>query len=407
MFSSKKLKPINAFKVDEFPPVPSDVSNRHDIKEMDVISNLEITKDLEFNHEFIQGQIEKFSITPTLCNKCNMLSKHFMDPTYFINELYLKNSKWILNPNSKLTMDMSPYNKLTVPIFDINNVSLVHPDDRPRGKVHLCREASAIINKPYFVRQAKTSSLSALRRLKNKPYMCLELAHKLSEDVDQGVLMKLDDYLELPEVKELGITRQSAHANIVPSAIHLVANLSSASSPIRLVVAPNRPDGTTRQSINSALHSGLPQLPAIQQVLLKYRLSLSLCISDLCAFYKRNILDPAGSLMSAIYLQGNPGSKYPTLDPENPDPLIIWVFRCANFGYADASSLSATAKNLIGTFYRKYFPEGLHKMSEQDILFCEVLLKEAYSDDVLIPIYLSMVAQENLTPSFPHPENWS
>ena len=88
--------------------------------------------------------------------------------------------------------------------------------------------------------------------------MCLELAHKLSEDVDQGVLMKLDDYLELPEVKELGITRQTAHANIVPSAIHLVANLSSASSPIRLVVAPNGPDVTTRQSINSALHSGLP-----------------------------------------------------------------------------------------------------------------------------------------------------
>ena len=50
-------------------------------------------------------------------------------------------------------------------------------------------------------------------------------------------------------------------------------------------------------------------------MLLKFRLSLSFAVSDLCAFYKRNILDPAGSLMSAIYLQGNKNSIYPTLDP--------------------------------------------------------------------------------------------
>ena len=153
--------------------------------------------------------------------------------------------------------------------------------------------------------------------------MCTELAHKLAEDVDQKVLIKLDDYLKLPEVKQMGITRETAHANIVPSAIHLVANLASSSSPLRLVVAPNHPEATTRQSINSALHSGLPQLPKIQEVLLKFRLSLSFAVSDLCAFYKRNILDPAGSLMSAIYLQGNPNSKYPTLDPKCKDSLLL------------------------------------------------------------------------------------
>ena len=130
--------------------------------------------------------------------------------------------------------------------------------------------------------------------------MCTELAHKLAEDVDQKVLIKLDDYLNLPEVKQAGITRETAHANIVPSAIHLVANLASSSSPLRLVVVPNRLEATTCQSINSVLHSGLPQLPKIQEVLLKFGLSLSFAVSDLCAFYKRNILDPAGSLMSAI-----------------------------------------------------------------------------------------------------------
>ena len=132
--------------------------------------------------------------------------------------------------------------------------------------------------------------------------MCSELAHKLAEDVDQGVLLKMDDFLKLPEVKRMGVTKETAHSIVVPSAIHLVANLASSSSPLRLIVAPNRVEATTRQSINSALHSGLPQLPKIQEVLLKYRLSLSLCITDLCAFYKHNVLDPAGSLMSAIYL---------------------------------------------------------------------------------------------------------
>ena len=35
-----------------------------------------------------------------------------------------------------------------------------------------------------------------------------------------------------------------------------------------------------------------------------------------------------------------------------------------------------------------------------------MLLRDAYSDDVLIPIYLSMLSEENQKPSFPHPPNW-
>ena len=103
-------------------------------------------------------------------------------------------------------MEMSPYKELTIPIFDISNISISHPYDRPRGKIYLCRESSDIIRKEYFVHAARISSLSALKRLQNKPYMCAELAHKLQEDVDQKVLIKLEDYLNLPEVKkqELG-----------------------------------------------------------------------------------------------------------------------------------------------------------------------------------------------------------
>ena len=57
-------------------------------------------------------------------------------------------------------------------------------------------------------------------------------------------------------------------------------------------------------------------------------------------------------------------------------------------------------------FYKKYFPAGLHKLSDQDISFCEQLLKESYSNDVIIPIFLSMLALENLVPTFCYPEDW-
>ena len=47
-----------------FPPVSSDLSIRPDIKEMDVISNLEVVCDLEFHHEYINDQIENLLLLP-------------------------------------------------------------------------------------------------------------------------------------------------------------------------------------------------------------------------------------------------------------------------------------------------------------------------------------------------------
>ena len=151
---------------------------------------------------------------------------------------------------------------------------------------------------------ARISSISALRKLEGKPHMASEIAHKLSEDVDQGVLVKLSDFLELDEVKSQNIDHTNVDKLVVPSPLHIVGNLGSKSSPVRLVVTPNRVNQSTRQSINSAFHSGLPQLPKMQEILYKYRFSLSFAVADLVAFYKRNILDPVGSLLSAIYLQG-------------------------------------------------------------------------------------------------------
>ena len=102
--------------IEIFPPFSSDISNRSDVKPAQVLSNLEVVRDLEFHHEFISEQIEKFSITPILCNCYNDLLKHFLHPSFYTNELYIHNSKWVLNSNSHLLLIciliMSPFSDI-------------------------------------------------------------------------------------------------------------------------------------------------------------------------------------------------------------------------------------------------------------------------------------------------------
>ena len=107
--------------------------------------------------------IEKFSIHPNQCNKCNNLSKVFMNPEYYYNNLYIKNSKWKLNEGAKLSLDMEPYRSLTVPLFDIRNINIQHPRNRPRGKIHLIRETSDLQGKHNINNTAKWSSIYALK----------------------------------------------------------------------------------------------------------------------------------------------------------------------------------------------------------------------------------------------------
>ena len=89
---TKKSKP-NEYDHDSsnsetFPPLSSDISDKPDIKEMEVLSNLDNVRDLEFSHEFIAHQIDKFAITPIFCNNCNDLSKHLLDPAYYTRMSY-------------------------------------------------------------------------------------------------------------------------------------------------------------------------------------------------------------------------------------------------------------------------------------------------------------------------------
>ena len=185
--------------------------------------------------------------------------------------------------------------------------------------------------------------------------MAKELTYKLRADITNGVLLKLTDFLQLPEVQQASLNLENAQNFICPAPLHMVANVNLKSLPVRMVIAPHRPHVTTRKSINDSLAAGHHGLPSIQWTILSYRLSISSSLADLSCYYKRSIIDPLGSLMSAIWLQGEEDSRYPFLDPTRSNKLELWVFRSPNFGFRDASSLAAAGKNMMSKFYKDYF----------------------------------------------------
>merc|ERR1711867_376640 len=91
--------------------------------------------------------------------------------------------------------------------------------------------------------------------------------------------------------------------------------INSKSSPVRMGITPQQPHKVTKLSINDALLAGHHGLPSIQDTILRFRLSVSIVLADLSCYNKRSIIDPLGSLMSAIWLQGEEGSPYPFLNP--------------------------------------------------------------------------------------------
>ena len=62
---------------------------------------------------------------------------------------------------------------------------------------------------------------------------------------------------------------------------------------------------------------------------------------------------------------------------------------------------------MITHFYEMYFPKGIHKVSPKDLLLIKQLLEDSYSDDVLIPVFITMIHLEDSDPTFEHLEIWS
>ena len=75
-----KASKVNNSNNEVFPPFYPDLEQSNCPMQSVLTTNLEITRDLEFDHSYILEMIEKFSIHPNQCNKCNDLSKVFMNP---------------------------------------------------------------------------------------------------------------------------------------------------------------------------------------------------------------------------------------------------------------------------------------------------------------------------------------
>ena len=93
--------------------------------------------------------------------------------------------------------------------------------------------------------------------------MAAEVTYKLRADVNNGILVKLSDFIKLPEVIQEEITLDEAIKRIMPAPIHMVSNVNSRSSLVRMVIAPHQPHKVTKQSISDALHAGHYGLPRI------------------------------------------------------------------------------------------------------------------------------------------------
>ena len=70
-----KASNVNKDKNEVFPPFYPNFEQKKYPMQSVLTTNHEVTRDLEFDHLYILEMIEKFSIYPNRCNKCNDLSK--------------------------------------------------------------------------------------------------------------------------------------------------------------------------------------------------------------------------------------------------------------------------------------------------------------------------------------------
>ena len=161
---------------DNFEPFSPELESTQPMK---VISNLPQLKDCEFDHQYINQHIEQLQMDPTLCSKCCPVTKYFCSPEPVVQELYKKSCHWRRVPGTSSTMDIEPYKKMKLPYYYLENIGVRHPENRPRGHVHIKRVFQFPEGSREFTHSAKMSSLAALRTLQDKPAMARELTYKL------------------------------------------------------------------------------------------------------------------------------------------------------------------------------------------------------------------------------------
>ena len=102
-----------------FKPFAPSIEN---IKLMEIITNLPIVRDLEFDHEYISTHIEQYALEPNLCNKCCPLSKHFQLREPHVQDLYKSNCHFQFLEDAVQTYDIEPYASLKSPVYQLENI---------------------------------------------------------------------------------------------------------------------------------------------------------------------------------------------------------------------------------------------------------------------------------------------
>ena len=126
---------------------------------MQIIANLPQMKEGEFDHEYMAQHLEQLQMDATLCSRCSPATKYFCSPEPEIQELYKKSCHWRQSPGTILSMDIEPYNKLSTPYYFPQNIGILHPENRPRGQVHIKRVFQFPQGNKEFTHIAKMSTL--------------------------------------------------------------------------------------------------------------------------------------------------------------------------------------------------------------------------------------------------------
>ena len=100
-----------------------------------------------------------------------------------------------------------------------------------------------------------------------------EVQFKLNQDIDGGLLVSLDYFLN-GEVKHQGYTHDNILNYLTASALLLVFNPSSSSTKIRICVDPARPS-KSGATVNDSIFPGHYHIPQISNCIIKAQFSIN------------------------------------------------------------------------------------------------------------------------------------
>ena len=183
--------------------------------------------------------LNHFHLQTNLCSNCCPATSHFIDSKPAIDKMIEQSVTFTWNKES---LKVDPQPDLLMPLFEPINVELQPKISRPRGTISTQRFHTDIENRAQFRQIALSSTLSLIKSLNNRPESVKEIKYKIKQDIDQGALISLDDFLELKLVRDQGINRTNISQYITASSLLLVYNAHSRSSPIRLCADPSRKD---------------------------------------------------------------------------------------------------------------------------------------------------------------------